>query len=457
MFLEDLLAGLSGGLRGFGQAYSFEETDRKNRDERDQLRRDRLNQQGVEQMYRDYDIQENARRYGEQQKQARAGVAASQLAPNQAIDDLTYSFLQGTPYEARVQSTETLPSRGNYSMMGGTDLVDPGGELSRTWRPTWAESRALAEEGARSELLSDPSMARYAPRIRAGLGPIELPNERAEREAAGDQATQDRALALEDVRNGNVLEQIKLRARLGEGRAQGPQPGYQWVMRNGKQVYTNQVQDGDVPASRTGGGRNVTSGDAQDLADFDTSLDDLRVLRDTVAPIDPKTGKAIESGATGTIAKMGAAAPNWWTNATGLGTESKKKQAVIDRVKQVIGKTLEGGVLRKEDELKYEKILPTIYDTADVVRGKLDGLEKAIGLRKQRRVDSLADAGFDVSKYAERAEGGAGPVTPRRAAPAADAKAATPQIGETRRLKDGTRVRVTGFDADGKVLVEPVR
>ena len=39
---------------------------------------------------------------------------------------------------------------------------------------------------------------------------------------------------------------------------------------------------------------------------------------------------------------------------TGWGTDAKKKQALIDRVKQVIGKTLEGGVLRKEDEVKYE-------------------------------------------------------------------------------------------------------
>ena len=51
--------------------------------------------------------------------------------------------------------------------------------------------------------------------------------------------------------------------------------------------------------------------------------------------------------------------------------------AVIDRVKQVIGKALEGGVLRKEDEVKYEKILPTIYDSAALVRSKLDGLESA--------------------------------------------------------------------------------
>jgi hypothetical protein len=36
---------------------------------------------------------------------------------------------------------------------------------------------------------------------------------------------------------------------------------------------------------------------------------------------------------------------------------SRKVQAEIDRVRQLVGKALEGGVLRKEDEEKYKKIL----------------------------------------------------------------------------------------------------
>ena len=41
------------------------------------------------------------------------------------------------------------------------------------------------------------------------------------------------------------------------------------------------------------------------------------------------------------------------------------------RVKQVIGKSLEGGVLRREDEYKYVKILPTIQDPPDVAKAKI--------------------------------------------------------------------------------------
>lgn len=55
-------------------------------------------------------------------------------------------------------------------------------------------------------------------------------------------------------------------------------------------------------------------------------------------------------------------------------TEGKTLRAEIDRVKQVIGKALEGGVLRKEDEEKYARILPTINDTDEVARRKIAAL-----------------------------------------------------------------------------------
>lgn len=147
---------------------------------------------------------------------------------------------------------------------------------------------------------------------------------------------------------------------------------------------------GQRPASNREQGRAVTSGDAGRIAEIDNSLDDIKRL-----------GAAIASaGNTGTIAAVGASMPNWVTNMTGWGTDAKKKQALIDRVKQVIGKALEGGVLRKEDELKYEKILPTIGDPNDVVTSKLSGLDTAIRGKRERAIESLTDAGYDASRFA---------------------------------------------------------
>ena len=164
---------------------------------------------------------------------------------------------------------------------------------------------------------------------------------------------------------------------------------------DGKPVLVPRSQAvGKTPASTrdSGGGRGVTSGDAGRIADFDTSIDDVDVLRKTVSV----------NKATGTRAAIGAALPNAVTEYTGWGAEAKDKQAVIDRVKQVIGKALEGGVLRKEDEYKYTKILPTISDPTSLVVSKLAGLEQAIKLRKERLLDSLDDAGYNTESYKAR-------------------------------------------------------
>lgn len=141
-------------------------------------------------------------------------------------------------------------------------------------------------------------------------------------------------------------------------------------------------------------GRPVTSGDAGEVADYDTALDDIRVVR----------GVLSGSKATGTGAAIGAAMPAFITDTLGWGTEAKQKQATIDRVKQVIGKALEGGVLRKEDELKYAKILPVISDTPEIVATKLQGLEDAIAQRRTRKLDALGDAGYDVSQFMKRGQ-----------------------------------------------------
>jgi hypothetical protein len=152
---------------------------------------------------------------------------------------------------------------------------------------------------------------------------------------------------------------------------------------------------GKRPASTREQGRPVTSGDANRIADLDTSLNDLDVLEKEV------------TGMTGTGSRIGAALPNVVTELTGWGADSKSRQAVIDRVKQVIGKALEGGVLRKEDEEKYKKILPTIGDDPTVAASKIAGLKQAIEQRRGTSLDSYADAGYDVERYRKREDAAA--------------------------------------------------
>lgn len=179
---------------------------------------------------------------------------------------------------------------------------------------------------------------------------------------------------------------------------------------NGEPVLVKRsAAEGQRPASTREQGRPVTSGDAGRLAELDTSLSDLDVLAKTL-------------GTTGAASKVGASMPNWVTEATGWGADAKSRQGTIDRVKQVIGKALEGGVLRKEDEIKYEKILPTIGDPPAVAKTKLEGLAVALKKRKQTTMDALADAGYDTSRFASRDN--AAPGAPTTSASPAAAPAA---------------------------------
>lgn len=157
----------------------------------------------------------------------------------------------------------------------------------------------------------------------------------------------------------------------------------------------NQADDRAPAGSGGGPRRNVTSGDANRMAELDSSLRDLDVLEK-------------EIGTTGTAAAIGAWIPKPITDATGIGVDAKQRQGQIDRVKQVIGKALEGGVLRREDEYKYTKILPTIGDRPEVAKSKLNGLREALNQRREIQMDALEDAGYDVSRYRARQPTGGG-------------------------------------------------
>jgi hypothetical protein len=68
-------------------------------------------------------------------------------------------------------------------------------------------------------------------------------------------------------------------------------------------------------------------------------------------------------------------------------------QAEIDRVRQVVGKALEGGVLRKEDEEKYKKILPTMTDTKAQALSKLQKLKIKIDEDLQSYINLQSEYG----------------------------------------------------------------
>ncbi len=62
-------------------------------------------------------------------------------------------------------------------------------------------------------------------------------------------------------------------------------------------------------------------------------------------------------------------------------TQAQVFQSEMGQIAQVIGKAMEGGVLRKEDEVKYQKMLPQMSDTYAVAQGKLAAVKSLLNAR----------------------------------------------------------------------------
>lgn len=114
-------------------------------------------------------------------------------------------------------------------------------------------------------------------------------------------------------------------------------------------------------------------------------------------------GTALTSGSagvagTGTAAKLATLAPNFLTEYTGWGIDEKSRNAVIALAKQIIGKSFEGGVLRKEDEIKYKDILPTMGDAPEVAASKVAMLKTRVAAQLATHQQTLGSAGFRVGQ-----------------------------------------------------------
>ena len=78
---------------------------------------------------------------------------------------------------------------------------------------------------------------------------------------------------------------------------------------------------------------------------------------------------------------------------------------MVDTARQVVGKALEGGVLRKEDEDKYKKILPTMQDAPEVAASKLDYIQGIISNSLQQYA-GLVGGGNSLEDALMGAQGG---------------------------------------------------
>lgn len=108
-----------------------------------------------------------------------------------------------------------------------------------------------------------------------------------------------------------------------------------------------------------------------------------------------ENNKDIMGRYSGKIAKIASWIP-------GISEEYRTRIETVDgaiaKGRQIIGKVLEGGVLRKEDETKYKKILADLDTDPQAAINKLYSLSETVSGDIKRGVEWLGVAGYDVSR-----------------------------------------------------------
>lgn len=77
-----------------------------------------------------------------------------------------------------------------------------------------------------------------------------------------------------------------------------------------------------------------------------------------------------------------------------LDPKVQKLKQLVKATKQIIGKGLEGGVLRKEDEEKYDDIIPKLGDTKEILIGKSRQLDQLLAQKQEERAKGFNQAGY---------------------------------------------------------------
>jgi hypothetical protein len=125
-------------------------------------------------------------------------------------------------------------------------------------------------------------------------------------------------------------------------------------------------------------GKNLSDGAIKEVTQSQSAVAALNDLRTTLVDNEQFIGPL-----------AGMQAINPWS-------EGRQAQARIDAVRQRVGRALEGGVLRKEDEEKYKKILATLLDTPETAIFKVDGLMRDVQRDLDIYIKNQEQAGRNV-------------------------------------------------------------
>lgn len=129
-------------------------------------------------------------------------------------------------------------------------------------------------------------------------------------------------------------------------------------------------------------GKQLPASNAERMGEFDGARNQMTKLLESIN--DPTTPQ-------GPVVQWKKANPwNW---------KAQGKKQIVAATKQLVGKALEGGVLRKEDEIKYNAILPSMGDSYNSAIVKANQLNSMLNIAYKAKIDAYKSAGWDVSAF----------------------------------------------------------
>lgn len=371
-FLAGLGAALIEGGRAAGRARlerRQEELDKQNREA--QLLQMALTRQNMEQGQKAFELQQEDRLYGRAKDALELAGPEGTLNPDQAalVEQAGLGFRLGPQQEGTLSSTQFAPSMFGE---GFEQTPSPGLQAGRSIIPTTEQRGAIEDRRARAAENQARERARAAvtdPRF------WKMPVE------------QRAAVWGQTGYGGNLPQSYDELVRMG-------QQEHDWRMEEIAAQGRNVIGAAGVRAGATGHNQRLPIAFVNNITEID---DAIRQVDSLLAGDIPES--------TGFLPGMQAGIPAGAVDllSTQFGIEgpvqAKQRLAIINLSKQLIGKGLEGGVLRKEDEQKYADILPTMSDPEAVVITKLENLKGRLGAKRETTLDNIEHGGYDVSQF----------------------------------------------------------
>jgi vacuolar-type H+-ATPase subunit H len=136
--------------------------------------------------------------------------------------------------------------------------------------------------------------------------------------------------------------------------------------------------------NKANSGRVMPASSATGLSGTQQGINQMSTLMEQI----PKFAKLGLAGPVGSLRRFNP-----------YDADAQAFQQYVNTYKQVIGKGLEGGVLRKEDEAKYEKIIPRMGDTEEVLMRKAQQLQQMLIEKYNTDLEALYNAGYDTGNF----------------------------------------------------------